>query len=166
MVTGELTHHERTADHSDEELPLGAVRTPSGRVSVARDLGLDDGPISPFSATQLGRLDEALTLVSRHTRLRFSIYIGDLGADSQATARDLHDKLADAGVDSVLIAVDPGHRKVDIVTGAEARIRLSDRDCDLAVIGMIASFKESDLIGGLLSGLRTLSDRAGQPSTG
>ena len=125
MATGELAHHDRSADQADEQLPIGSVRTNSGRLSAARDVGLDEGPASPFSAGHLERLDEALTLVSRHTRLRFSIYLGDLGADSHQTARDLHEQLGEAGVDSVLIAVDPGHRKVDIVTGAEARIRLS-----------------------------------------
>jgi len=71
-----------------------------------------------------------------------------------------------AGADSVLIAVDPQRRNVDIVTGPAARARLADRGCKLAVMSMVASFKEGDLLGGLLSGLRMLSDQAGIPHHG
>jgi hypothetical protein len=48
-----------------------------------------------------------------------------------------------------------------VVTGAEARVRLPDRGAKLAVMSMVASFKEGDLLGGLLSGLRMLGDQAG-----
>jgi hypothetical protein len=161
-VTGELTHPHHGDDDAGE-LPVGASRTLSGRVSAAADLGEEHGRRLPFSSGQLSRLDEALTLVTRHTHLRFSVYLGELDGDSRVAAEKLHDELGDQSVDSVLIAVDPGRRTVDIVTGPEARIRLSDRDCELAIVGMVASFKEGDLIGGLLSGLRALSDHAGQP---
>jgi hypothetical protein len=150
-----------------EDLPLGSVVTASGRVSAAIELDSEldkaEPDALPFSAVQLTRLDEALTLVSRHTELRFSIYLGDLGEDSHAGAQKLHDQLGAAGADSVLVAVDPQRRNVDIVTGPEARLRLADRGCKLAVMSMVASFKEGDLVGGLLSGLRMLSDQAGVP---
>ena len=148
------------------DLPFGSVVTASGRVSSATEFQFDEAPASPFTGVQLTRLDEALTLVSRHTQLRFSVYLGDLGEDSHAGAVRLHDSLGAAAPDSVVIAVDPGRRNVDIVTGSEARIRLADRGCKLAVMSMVASFKEGDLIGGLLSGLRMLSDQAGEPQRG
>jgi uncharacterized membrane protein YgcG len=155
----EAGHEVRQAD----ELPLGSVVTASGRVSAASEFRMDEPATSPFSAVQLTRLDEALTLVSRHTQLRFSLYLGDLGEDSHAGALRLHDQLGPAGADSVLLAVDPQRHNVDIVTGSEARVRITDRACKLAVMSMIASFKEGDLLGGALSGLRMLSDQAGQP---
>lgn len=162
MATGELARS-RSDSAEQKDLPLGSVVTPSGRISGAADVGLEPAPGGPFSPAQLSRLDEALTIVSRHTKLRFSIYLGELGGDSRAGAQALHDQLGKAATDSVLIAVDPGHRKVDIVTGPDARIRLPDRGCKLAVMNMVASFKEGDLLGGLLSGLRMLSDQAGGP---
>jgi hypothetical protein len=81
-------------------------------------------------------------------------------------AERLHDHLGAAAVDSVLVAVDLQRRDVDIVTGPEARMRRADRSCKLAVMSIVASFKEGDLIGGVLSGLRTLSDQAGIPHHG
>jgi hypothetical protein len=168
MTHRDLVGH-RTSDSEDGaggELPVGSARTASGRISSAVESGVDAKPAGPFSAVQLARLDEALTLVSRHTRLRFSVYLGDLGSDSRAGALRLHEQLGTAGVDSVLVAVDPQGRTVDIVTGREARVRLSDRACSLAVMSMAASFQEGDLLGGLLSGLRMLSDQAGIPHRG
>jgi hypothetical protein len=160
MVTGELIHEHAQQPVEPEQLPLGSVRTGSGRVSGARDVGAEVEFGAPFSPAQLTRLDEALTLVSRATRLRFSVYLGDLGADSRAGAEKLLDQLGAAAMDSVLVAVDPQRRKLDIVTGPQAHIRLPDRGCQLAVVSMLASFQEGDLIGGLLSGLRMLADQA------
>jgi uncharacterized protein DUF5130 len=160
---------ERGAQRPDTELAAvdqpalneseGAATTLSGRVSIARKVDAGASGI-PFSPTQLTRLDEALTLSSRGTGLDFTVYIGDLGEDTRQEAERVH---ADApGVSTaVLIAVSPGQRAVEIVTGEEAARRISDRGCKLAVMSMVASFKEGDLIGGLVSGLRMLSDQAG-----
>jgi hypothetical protein len=150
-------------EDADEELPPGSVRTASGRISAALDTNREPGVRLPFSPVQLSRLDEALTLVSRHTQLRFSVYLGELGENTHTGAERLHDHLGAAAADSVLIALDVARRQVDIVTGSVARLRLPDRGCKLAVMSMVASFREGDLIGGLLSGLRMLSDQAGRP---
>jgi hypothetical protein len=115
----------------------------------------------PFTPVQLARLDEALTLSSRATGLHFGVYLGDLGADTRAGAEALHATTPTAS-ETVLIAVSPGQRKVEIVTGEEAARRLPDRACNLAVMSMVASFKEGDLTGGIVSALRMLSDQAGR----
>jgi Domain of unknown function (DUF5130) len=152
--------HTAVAVPSDEDLPLGAVVTLSGRVSAAEVFREPSRSEQPFSPAQLSRLDEALTLASRETGLRFSVYLGDLGDDPPARVAQLHDELEDAG-DSVLVAVSPGQRVVEVRTGPHARVRLADRGAKLAVMSMVASFKEGDLLGGLLSGLRMLADQAG-----
>jgi uncharacterized membrane protein YgcG len=63
--------------------------------------------------------------------------------------------------EAVLVAVSPEQRVVEVVTGPEARVRLPDRGAKLAVMSMVASFKEGDLLGGLLSGLQMLAEQAG-----
>jgi uncharacterized membrane protein YgcG len=60
----------------------------------------------------------------------------------------------------VLVAVSPGQRMLDIVTGEQAAKRLPDRSLALAALSMRASFSAGDLIGGLVNGLRMLSDQA------
>ena len=169
MTTGE-GHPGSTTDHGgtgaavarpeSEELPVGAVVTASGRISAAEIF--EDSPRDehPFTPVQLSRLDEALTLASRESGLLFSIYLGDLGEEPEKRSIELHDQLP-GSVEAVLVAVSPGQRHVEIVTGPEARLRLPDRGAKLAVMSMVASFKEGDLFGGLLSGLRMLADQAG-----
>ncbi|MGW5703063.1 DUF5130 family protein [Amycolatopsis japonica] len=158
MATGELTHSSTAVD---EEPGYGAAVTSSGRISAAK-MYEPAGPISPFTTQQLARLDEALTLASRETGLDFSVYLGDLGDDTRATAEGLLAS-TDNAADGVVIAVSPGQRAIEIVTGSQARHRLPDRGAKLAVASMVASFKEGDLVGGLVNALRMLSDQAGAP---
>jgi hypothetical protein len=163
VAAGEVVLHGKPGDivAEDVEHGYGAVVTASGRVSVAKEY-TPAKPELPFSSVQLARLDEALTLSARTTGLAFSVYLGDLGDDSRATAEQLHAESGDNAPSAVLIAVSPGQRKVEVVTGAESTRRLPDRACNLAVMSMVASFKEGDLIGGLVSGLRMLTDQAGR----
>jgi hypothetical protein len=158
VAAGELVPGSVVAE--DVERGYGAVVTATGRVSVAREHS-PAKPSLPFSPVQLARLDEALTLSARTTGLGFSVYLGDLGEDTRATAEALHAESGDDAASAVLIAVSPGQRKVEIVTGADSSRRLPDRACNLAVMSMVASFKEGDLTGGLVSGLRMLTDQAG-----
>lgn len=158
MAAGELAR----SSPDGQELEPGAVVTLSGRVSAAK-MYVPDGPKSPFPAAQLARLDEALTLASRGTGLDFSVYIGALGEDSRAGAESLFRRIGPRGRESVLIAVSPGERVVELVTGELSEQRLTQRGGKLAVMSMVASFKEGDLIGGLVSGLRMLDEQAGSP---
>ncbi|MFJ8914838.1 DUF5130 family protein [Amycolatopsis sp. NPDC102389] len=158
MATGELTHSSTAVD---EEPGYGAAVTSSGRISAAK-MYEPAGPISPFTTQQLARLDEALTLASRETGLDFSVYLGDLGEDTRVTAEGLLSS-TDNPADGVVVAVSPGQRAIEIVTGSQARHRLPDRGAKLAVASMVASFKEGDLVGGLVNALRMLSDQAGAP---
>ncbi|WP_224392983.1 DUF5130 family protein [Pseudonocardia sp. ICBG1293] len=145
---------------NEEDLPEGSVVTNSGRLSAAEHFVERSAAAHPFTPVQLTRLDEALYLASRETGLRFALYLGDLGADARATAVDLHGRIDDHD-DAVLVAVSPEQRLLEIVTGAEAKVRLPDRGAKLALMSMVASFKEGDLFGGVLSGLRMLADQAG-----
>ncbi|MGW4059774.1 DUF5130 family protein [Amycolatopsis sp. NPDC004747] len=158
MATGELT---KRVDES--ELGYGEALMATGRVSAAK-MYEPEAPSGPFNTRQLARLDEALTFASRETGLDFSLYLGELGTDSRAAAEKLHATTADPA-NAVLIAVSPGERLIEIVTGKVAHLRLPDRGAKLAVASMVASFKEGDLVRGLVNGLvnalRMLSDQAG-----
>ncbi|TKJ33936.1 DUF5130 family protein [Blastococcus sp. CCUG 61487] len=116
-----------------------------------------------FSFRELARIDEALTMSSRETGLRFTLYIGDLGTPTRARAEELHAYSGGDTTEAVLIAVSPGQRVVEVVTGAAAARRLPDRACALAVLSMTTSFAGGDLVGGIVNGLRQLADQAGRP---
>lgn len=115
----------------------------------------------PFTTRQLLRLDEALRLADSSTGLTFSIYVGDLVEPMRAYAEELHGQLADPP-HSVLIAVSPNQRTLEIITGGDARRRLPDRAAKLAALSMAAAFGGGDLAGGLVAGLSQLADHAGR----
>lgn len=115
----------------------------------------------PFTTRQLLRLDEAMRLADRSSGLTFSIFVGDLDHPPRGHAEKLHGQLADPS-HSVLVAVSPNQRVLEIVTGAEARKRLPDRAAKLAALSMSASFSGGDLAGGLVSGLAQMADHAGR----
>src|SRR5687768_18479825 len=111
--------------------------TATAQTAPARtDEVTDDGADQLFSYHELGRLDEALTMSSRETGLRFTLYIGDLGKQTRVAAEELHARSGLNPSDAVLIAVSPGQRVVEVVTGAGAARRLPDRVCALAVLSM------------------------------
>lgn len=76
------------------------------------------------------------------------------------TAERLHGALGDRSDEAVLVLVAPGQRRLEIVTGPEARRRLPDRACSLAALSMTTAFSGGDLVGGLANGLRMLADTA------
>jgi hypothetical protein len=154
------THNPATALARTDELPEGTVVMPHGRLSAAREVRADPTR-GPFTPVQLSMLDEALTLASRSSGLWFSVYLGRLGPHSRSAAEALHTSTTDPR-NSVLVALSPGERVVEVVTGAQSSRRLSNNGCRLAVMTMVASFKEGDLVGGLVSGLRMMADQAGE----
>ncbi|MGY1820872.1 DUF5130 family protein [Geodermatophilus sp. SYSU D00079] len=120
-------------------------------------------PTSIFSDRELMRLDEALTMSSRETGLRFTLYLGDLGPQTRRRAEELFEHSGGNLTESVLLAISPGQRVVEVVVGAAASRRLPDRACALAVLSMTNAFASGDLVGGIVNGLRQLSDQAGHP---
>ena len=129
----------------------------------ARTDEAEGGADSPFTLQELSRLDEALTMSSRETGLRFTLYMGDLGQRTRSRAEQMHATSGGDPAESVLLAVSPGQRVVEVVTGHAAARRLPDRACALAVLSMTNSFASGDLVGGIVNGLRQLSDQAGHP---
>ncbi|WP_285685829.1 DUF5130 family protein [Actinoplanes sp. NBRC 103695] len=115
----------------------------------------------PFTTRQLLRLDEAMRVADQQTGLIFSVYVGELAEPVRQTAENLHREIAGSPL-AVLIAVSPNQRVLEIVTGSEARKRISDRDAKLAALSMAASFAGGDLAGGVLSGLDQLATHAGK----
>ena len=153
LESGGVAQHGQTVEHG------GHSSTEHTANSV-----LDDVEQGPFTFQELARLDEALTMSSRETGLRFTLYVGDLGSDTRAAAEDLHARSGDDPSNSVLVALSPGQRVLEIVTGTAAARRLPDRACALAVLSMTSRLGSGDLVGAIVHGLRQMSDSAGHPS--
>ena len=136
-------------------MTVGEKQTETGTDSPPQVL---DGP---FSTRQLLRIDEALRLADRGTGLVFSVYVGGLDEPIREHAERLHRQLADPDR-SVLIAVSPNQRQLEIITGRYARKRIPDTYAKLAALSMVASFGGGDLAGGIIQGLDQLASHAGK----
>jgi len=91
--------------------------------------------------------------------VEFSVFVGDVEGDPRAYAVRLHQALK-TPARSVLVMVDPTAGALEVVTGDDVRRTLSDAEAGLAVEEMLASFREHDLVGGLVRGLGMLADHA------
>ena len=116
-----------------------------------------------FSERQQQEVVRAIRLADQQSQLPVSVYVGTLEGDSRGTALQLHGALGEEAPGSVLIAVDPGARRVEIVTGAEIRRRLDDRAAGLAAMTMTSAFQAGDLSGGIANGVLALAEHAHAP---
>ena len=99
------------------------------------------------------QISRALTFARRRTGLHWAVFVGDLGADSRAGAETRHAQLGPVAAKAVLIAVDPGAHRLEIVTGEAAGRVLDDRSCALAAASMASTFAVRDLDGGIARGI-------------
>jgi hypothetical protein len=143
----------RAPDPYDSQVRVRETTTPRAAL-VSRD--------RPFKPAQLTRIDEALTLASRETGLLFSLYVGELGPSSRQVAEMMFAKLAARHHAPVLLAISPGERRLEIVTGGDSARRIPNRVAGLAALAMRGSFISGDLTGGIVGGLRQLADAAGR----
>lgn len=161
MPSGEVSHATGTDGvelRSSTALPMGTVVTNSGRISAARFPG--QGPTTPpFTRNELIALDDALSAASEKAHIRFSTYIGDLGADPVAGARALLAK-APEPAHGALIAVSPNQHEVVVVSGSAVADRLNDRVAQLGVTAAVSSFRHDQLIDGLVSALHVMATAA------
>ena len=144
-----------------DQLPSGWAVTSSGRLSVAAHPGELPGQY-PFPTMELMALDSALTNASRQSKARFAVYVGDLGADTAASARAV---LADVPTpnNAVLLAVSPDQRAIEVVYGADVRGRGAETAAPLGVSAAASAFREGNLIDGLISAVRVMSAGIARP---
>ncbi len=116
-----------------------------------------------FSERQNDDIVRAIRLAQKQSDLPVSVYVGTLEGDPRDVAMLLHGALGDRAPESVLVAVDPGSRRLEIVTGREVRRRLDDRSTGLAAISMTSAFQGGDLSGGIASGIIALAEHAQTP---
>ncbi len=110
-------------------------------------------------------IKRAIQLARQASGVRFSVYVGAAEGDYRGFARKLHAALGAEAPHAVLVFVDPGARRLEIVTGPEARRQLDDRSCALAAMSMTTAFTAGDLAGGIASGVQMLAEHARRPRT-
>jgi hypothetical protein len=147
--------HGEVATLALSELPKGSVITTSGRISGVTE----PGEISvdyPFPIKDLVLIDDALKYGTRTSRARFAIYLGDLGSDTAARAREI---LAEVPTpdNAVLLAVSPDQHAIEVVYGSAVRGRGAESAAPLGVAAASSAFEQDHLVDGLVSAIRVLS---------
>jgi uncharacterized membrane protein YgcG len=111
------------------------------------------------------RIEQVVLACRNDNGLDVSVLVGDLQTDVsafRAAAERAHAALGDRAAGAVLLVVAPGQRRVEVVTGPQARRRVPDRVAALAVLSMTGAFGGGDLAGGIVDGLRQMADAAGR----
>jgi uncharacterized membrane protein YgcG len=130
---------------------------PSGRAAAERGEAFTDG--------QMREISRACAQASAESGLLYSVFVGPVEGEIRDHAERLHAALGPAASRAVLVLVAPGDRQLEIVTGKESSRRLSDRACALAALSMTTAFSGGDLVGGIVTGLRMLSEASGRELT-
>jgi hypothetical protein len=117
-----------------------------------------------FTASQRVSLDQAIRAAEQVCRFEFSVFVGTAEGEPRPFAERLHAALS-TPARSVLIMVDPAAHVVEVVTGAEVRRYLSDREVALAVLDMQGEFAGGDLVRGLRRGISMMGMSARAPRT-
>lgn len=117
-----------------------------------------------LTARERADLDKAIRAAEQSCRFEFSVFIGRSEGDSRVYAERLHASLV-APTHSVLVLVDPAARVIEVVTGAEVRRHLSDREVELAILAMQTDFAADDFVGGLKRGIAMLAEHARPQNT-
>lgn len=109
-------------------------------------------------------IERAVRNAEADSGLGFSVCVSTSDGDSRGYAERLHSELADSAR-AVLVLVDPVARRLEIVTGADARRRLDDAEVGLAALSMQTAFAAGDFTGGLAAGVQQLGEHARRPPT-
>jgi len=137
------------------QLAKGSVITTSGRISGVTEPG-ELSVHYPFPITDLVAIDDALKYGSRASGARFAIYLGDLGGDTAARAREILAKVPTPG-NAVLLAVSSDQCVIEVVYGSQVRGRGAESAAPLGVAAASSAFEQGDLVDGLVSAIRVLS---------
>lgn len=121
------------------------------------------GESSAFTVDQRRAIDRAIDDAERSCGFAFSVWVGATEHDPRDHARRLHAQLPDPER-SVLLAVDPTVRALEVVTGDLVRRDLDDASAGLAALSMQTSFAAGDLANGIVRGVLQLAEHARPPA--
>jgi len=117
--------------------------------------------LSPITQADRRSLQGVLEKARTISGFGFALYVGPL-PDGRGSAIAEHGALQDPA-STVLVAVSPTARQLEIVVGVNVAVDLDDRACELAALSMTSSFAAGDLAAGLREGIVMLAEHARHP---
>ena len=115
----------------------------------------------PVTDSQHQAIARAVDEAEEVTGLQICVYLGPTEQDSRSHAEELFARAGLHARPAVLVLVAPAERRVEIVTSSEARGRVDDDSCATVVAEMTERFRAGDLAGGIVGGVRRLTELAG-----
>ena len=152
MASGEVA---TVASAEVAALPRGSVVTSSGRISGVTEPG-DVSVTYPFPVKDLVILDDALKYGSRAAKARFAVFLGNLGGDTAASARQILAKVP-TPANAVLLAVSPNERAIEVVYGSDVKGRGIEESAPLGVSAAAELLKDGKLMDGLIKAVQVMS---------
>ena len=114
------------------------------------------------TARQRQAIEQIVTSAERECGLTFKVYVGQL-RDGRDSVRALLAESSSEADRTVLTAIDPTSRALEIVTGSHAATVIDDRTCALAALAMTSSFQAGELVGGIRNGINLMAQHARLP---
>lgn len=93
----------------------------------------------------------------------FGVFVGDL-PNGRESAEATHAGMADPN-SAILLAIDPVHRSMDVVTGGRVRRNLDDQACEFALLSLRSHLQVDDLVRGIRDAIMLLAEHARAPRT-
>jgi hypothetical protein len=116
-----------------------------------------------FPRDQHDRIERARRGAESQTGMRFWVRVAEFDGNPKLEAEHLLANLTESPREAaVLLLIAPGSRHLEVMTTHLGRRRISDQAAGLAVLTMTSAFAVGDLVGGIVNGLRQLSDAAGR----
>jgi uncharacterized membrane protein YgcG len=112
-----------------------------------------------FTSFQRHELAKVISDAEQLSGRHFAVHVGSSGGDPRQKAESLHATLLDPS-NSILIHVDPAERALEIVTGAQVKTTVTNRQAAFAAINMQSAFATGDLERGLRAGIQQLARQA------
>lgn len=149
----------------DEVASAAAVASEAaGAAASVEGVRAVTGSTKRLTRHQHRRIVRSVEEAERTTGLQFCVYLGPTTDDPRAHAEAL---FVEAGLHTrpaILLLVSPEARRVELVTSAEVRDRVSDQTCANAIAEMTRFFARSDVAGGIVAGTHMLQTAIGTAS--
>ena len=123
------------------------------------------GSTKRLTRHQHRRIVRSVEEAERTTGLQFCVYLGPTNDDPRGHAEALFEKAGLHTRPAILLLVSPEARRVELVTSAEVRERVSDQTCANAIAEMTRFFAKSDVAGGIVAGTQMIQSAIGPISS-
>ena len=112
-----------------------------------------------LTTRQRVELDRAIRRAEQASRFEFSVFLGSLSDEPREQALRMHALMA-APARSVLVAVDPQRRAVEVVTGADVRAEVADAKVRKVLKPVLKALAEGESFPALAQAVEAIAAQA------